>query len=70
MLPMRSRTLVLILCLAAVFLIAAVAIVPVCFELLGPVATTKPARISEQPAALAQTLALAGELSFRGPPAS
>ncbi|HEX2833894.1 MAG TPA: hypothetical protein VHW00_12855 [Thermoanaerobaculia bacterium] len=64
---MRSRTLVLILCLAAVFLIATVAIVPVCFELLGPVATTEPRCITE-PAPSGQSVALAGDLSFRGPP--
>ncbi|HEX7833681.1 MAG TPA: hypothetical protein VF787_28770 [Thermoanaerobaculia bacterium] len=67
---MSSRTLVLIVCVAALFVATTVAIVPVFVAMMEP-ALDAPATlgVATEATAAIQPVALAGDLTFRGPPA-
>ncbi len=66
---MRMRTMVLVFCVAALFFVAAVAIVPGVVALAEPIRDPRASTcIRATDACDIQPVALAGDLTFRGPP--
>jgi hypothetical protein len=67
---MSSRTLVLIVCVAALFVATTVAIVPVFVAMMEPgLDAPSTIGVAREELAAIQPVALAGDLTFRGPPA-
>jgi hypothetical protein len=66
---MRVTAVILIVCIAAVFLAASVAVVPVMIALAEPACEMRGSTgLSASTPVTLQPIALAGDLTFRGPP--